>query len=45
MKLALAEEFRAIGDDDGARSLIEEVMAQASGSLKARAQKVLSQLG
>ena len=45
MKLALAEEFRAIGDDDGARSLIEEVMAQASGSLKARAQKVLSKLG
>lgn len=45
MKLALAEEFCAIGDDDGARSLLEEVMAQASGSLKARAQKVLSKLG
>ena len=45
MKLALAEEFQAIGDDDGARHLIEEVLAQASGNLKARAQKVLSKLG
>ena len=44
-KLALALEFNAIGDSDGARSLIEEVVAEASGALKERAQKLLNQLG
>ena len=44
-KLALAEEFRAIGDTDGARALVEEVVAEASGELKARAQKQLADLG
>lgn len=44
-KLALAEEFVSIGDDDGARALIEEVIAEASGELKARAQRALSSLG
>ena len=43
-KLALAEEFRAIGDDDGARALIEEVIAEASGDVRARAQRALGQL-
>lgn len=43
-KLALAEEFRAIGDDDGARALIEEVLAEATGSIKAKAQQALSKL-
>jgi pilus assembly protein FimV len=43
-KLALAEEFNAIGDPDGARSLAEEVVAEASGALKARAQKFLAEL-
>ncbi len=43
-KFALAEEFRAIGDVDGARSLAEEVQAQASGSLKAKAQAFLNAL-
>ncbi|WP_244618255.1 FimV/HubP family polar landmark protein [Rhodoferax sediminis] len=43
-KLALAEEFRAIGDSDGARALAEEVIAQASGSLKARAQQLIAEL-
>ena len=43
-KLALAEEFSAIGDPDGARSLAEEVMAEASGPLKARAQRFLAEL-
>ncbi|MDD2924147.1 MAG: fimbrial protein FimV [Rhodoferax sp.] len=43
-KLALAEEFRAIGDDDGARALIEEVIAEASGDMKAKAQRALSKL-
>lgn len=43
-KLALAEEFNAIGDSDGARALIEEVVAEASGELKSRAQKLLAEL-
>lgn len=43
-KLALAEEFRAIGDDDGARSLIEEVISEASGDMKIKAQRALSAL-
>ena len=43
-KLALAEEFVSIGDDDGARALIEEVIAEASGDLKARALRALSSL-
>lgn len=43
-KLALAEEFNAIGDPDGARSLAEEVVAEASGALKIRAQKFLAEL-
>jgi len=43
-KLALAEEFSAIGDPDGARSLAEEVVAEASGSLKAKAQRFLAEL-
>jgi pilus assembly protein FimV len=44
-KLALAEEFVSIGDDDGARALIEEVIAEASGDLKTKAQRALSSLG
>ena len=44
-KLALAEEFVSIGDDDGARALIEEVIAEASGDLKAKAHRALSSLG
>ena len=44
-KLALAEEFHAIGDSDGARTLIEEVIAEASGPVKARAQRLLADLG
>ncbi len=43
-KFALAEEFRAIGDVDGARSLAEEVLAQSNGSLKAKAQAFLNAL-
>ena len=41
-KLALAEEFNAIGDPDGARSLAQEVLAEASGDLKNRAQRFLA---
>lgn len=44
-KLALAQEFNAIGDTDGARTLIEEVVAESSGALKARAQRLLTDLG
>ena len=43
-KLALALEFNAIGDSDGARTLIEEVIAESSGALKARAQSMLAEL-
>jgi len=43
-KLALAEEFSAIGDFDGARSMVEEVIAEATGELKARAQRLLAQM-
>ncbi len=44
-KLALAQEFHAIGDTEGARELIEEVLAEASGPLKERAQRLLAELG
>ena len=44
-KLALAEEFNAIGDAEGARSLAEEVLAEASGELKSRAERFLAELG
>jgi pilus assembly protein FimV len=44
-KLALAHEFNTIGDTDGARTLIEEVIAESSGALKARAQRLLADLG
>jgi pilus assembly protein FimV len=43
-KLSLAEEFRAIGDLEGARSLAEEVLAEASGTLKAKASVFLAEL-
>ena len=43
-KLALAEEFKAIGDEDGARALIEEVISEASGDMKIKAQRALNNL-
>jgi pilus assembly protein FimV len=43
-KLALADEFVAIGDTDGARALIQEVVSEASGKLRERAQAALAQL-
>ncbi|GAO21344.1 FimV N-terminal domain protein [Alicycliphilus sp. B1] len=43
-KLALAEEFNTIGDSEGARTLVEEVIAESSGELKARAQRLLATL-
>ncbi|MEO7400806.1 MAG: FimV/HubP family polar landmark protein [Polaromonas sp.] len=44
IKFLLAEEFRALGDSDGARSLADEVLAKASGPLKAKAQAFLNAL-
>lgn len=43
-KLSLAREFEAIGDIDGARTLAEEVVAEASGELQERARAFLAQL-
>ena len=43
-KFALAEEFRALGDPDGARSLANEVVADAQGALKTKAQAFLNSL-
>ena len=44
-KFDLAQEFNAIGDPDGARSLAEEVLAEASGDLKHQAQRFLAEIG
>jgi pilus assembly protein FimV len=43
-KLELAEEFRQIGDMEGARDLLEEVVANADGALKSKAQGMLDSL-
>ena len=44
-KLELAEEFRQIGDLEGARDLLQEVLATAQGALRNRAQGMLDRLG
>lgn len=44
-KLELAEEFRQIGDAEGARDLLQEVASKAEGALKAKAQAMLNDLG
>jgi pilus assembly protein FimV len=43
-KLELAEEFRQIGDLEGARDLLEEVIGKAEGALKTKAQGMLDRL-
>ncbi|MCW5636982.1 MAG: hypothetical protein KIT17_26875, partial [Rubrivivax sp.] len=43
-KLELAEEFRQIGDTEGARDLLEEVMAKADGALRSKAKAMLDAL-
>ena len=43
-KIDLAAEFRDIGDDEGARSLLEEVMAGGNAAQRARAQAMLNEL-
>lgn len=44
IKFMLAEEFHALGDTDGARSLADEVVAKAQGPLKTKAQSFLNAL-
>jgi pilus assembly protein FimV len=44
-KLALAQEFRAIGDTNGAKMLAREVLATATGNLKVRAEAFLAEIG
>jgi pilus assembly protein FimV len=44
-KLALAQEFRAIGDAVGAKMLVNEVVSQASGALKLKAENLLAEIG
>lgn len=43
-KLELAEEFRQIGDLEGARDLLQEVVSKGTGALKSRAQGMLDRL-
>ena len=43
-KLELAEEFRQIGDMEGARDLLEEVIDKAQGALRLRAESMLGDL-
>lgn len=43
-KIELADEFRRIGDLDGARELLDEVLSKATGGLRARAQAMLDDL-
>jgi pilus assembly protein FimV len=44
IKFLLAEEFRVLGDSEGARSLADEVVAHAKGPLKSKAQAFLNTL-
>ncbi len=44
-KLELAEEFRQIGDLEGARDLLNEVIASADGAVRQKAQTMLDSLG
>ncbi|RYF74426.1 MAG: hypothetical protein EOO29_25230, partial [Comamonadaceae bacterium] len=44
IKLSLARELHALGDAEGARSLLEEVVSESSGDLHAQAQQLLSEL-
>ncbi len=43
-KLELADEFRQIGDVDGARDLLQEVIDSADGALKTKAELMLASL-
>jgi pilus assembly protein FimV len=43
-KLALAQEFRSIGDNIGAKMLVSEVIANATGPLKLKAENLLAEM-
>ncbi|WP_231993239.1 FimV/HubP family polar landmark protein [Mitsuaria sp. 7] len=43
-QLELAEEFRQIGDTEGARDVLQELVGKADGPMRARAQQMLDQL-
>jgi pilus assembly protein FimV len=43
-KFELADEFRQIGDVDGARDLLREVVSKADGTLRSKAQRLLDEL-
>lgn len=44
-KLDLARAYVDMGDDEGARSILEEVMSEGSNTQKTNAEKLLSELG
>ncbi len=44
VKLSLARELQAIGDTEGARSLVDEVISESSGDLQAQARRLLVEL-
>ena len=43
-KLALAQEFLSIGDNNGAKMLVKEVISNATGSLKQKAENLLAEM-
>lgn len=43
-QLELADEFRQIGDTEGAREVLQELVAKAGGTLRERAQGMLNEL-
>ena len=43
-KLALAQEFHTIGDTEGARLMAKEVVAEATGALKLKAERFLQEI-
>lgn len=44
IKLSLARELQALGDAEGARSLVEEVVGESSGDMRNRAEQLLAEL-
>ncbi|MGI4778519.1 MAG: FimV/HubP family polar landmark protein [Janthinobacterium lividum] len=45
IKLSLARELHALGDTEGARSLMEEVAVESTGELQVQARQLLAKLG
>ena len=43
-QLELADEFRQIGDTEGAREVLQELIGKASGPLRDKAQALLNEL-